>query len=1217
MSCVVKKVNVVKCLRSLAQSHLTQSIVLLACLLASPYPFFSRVNPTDDRSNEISKWGVPRELKPGTSINQEMPGQGSQAFEIILEANQYLRLSIQKGDLNISLTIYGPSGEKLVECTDHEYRPLEASLVTASAGSYELVVTSLEQSPALRRYEFSLERVVSIQPSALEDHRAFQAFGEADKLLAEWNESSLRKAIEKFIEASFAWRVSRPNRSIDALRSAADVHFILGEYNEAINLDRKAVKESEKIGARLKALEAVGALGRVYSLLGKNDTSRKYLAQVLAYSNQNGHINGSFQEKRLAAEAHNYMGEVYYTEGSSIKALDYFKRALELWTEIGYRRGQAEANLNIGYAFSSSGNQQQAMLHFRQAMEVYRAVGDSRGEALSLTAIGSLHSLQGNEQVSLESHMEALRIFRRIGDRRGEGVTLNAVGQAYEDLGDQQTALDNYVQALQLFEKTGSVAPVSEYKIAKIYRSLGDLQQALNHYDRCIRVSRAARKRRIEAYALKDIAEIYHSQGRKRETLGQYKKVLNLYRNVGDYRGQAITQNSIGDLFFSYGEKHRALGFYKRALPLVRVAGDRDGEISTLYKIGRTARDCDLLEDALSHTEQSIKIIEALRTFVASPDLRSSYFASVHENYELYIQLLMQLDQQRPGQGYAVAALQASESARARALIEILAEAGADLHQGMDPKQIERERELQESLAAKERYQMQVSNSKQTEAEAAEVAREIRQLTTEEHMLQAQMRQQNPRYAALTQPKPLSLEKIQAELRNEDTLLLEYALGDDKSYLWAVTQDSVRSFELPSRATLEHAAREVYDLLTIRQHFSEETNYDDQVTRADAAYPAKVLALSRMLLGPVQLELRKKRLLIVTEGVLQYIPFEALPTPTVDSAGTIAGSESSTNEQGLLISDHEVINLPSISVLAAIRREMTTPGDQQQKIVSILADPVFEVDDPRVRDLNSQEANQNANFSDDLVGALRDFEAFGKGNAIPRLPHTLDEAKAILDLVPSDQATTATDFAADRASVMNTEIEHYQIIHFATHSLINSDQPQLSGILLSMVNRRGAPQNGFLQLRDIYNLKISAKLVVLSACSTGLGKEVKGEGLIGLTRGFMYAGSKSVVASLWKVDDRATAELMTRFYSAMLKDNLSPPAALRMAKESLRREKRWRAPYYWAAFVVHGEYRERISIDRSHSGSRLPFVIIGSLMLLICAIGIYIVKGRRKTGFST
>jgi CHAT domain-containing protein/tetratricopeptide (TPR) repeat protein len=1206
---VVKNITVVKRLHNLAHSCLTHSIFFFACLLAGAYPASSLINPTEDRNKEISKPTAPPEVKPGSSIVQEISGKDSHAFEITLEGNQYLRLSVQKGDANISLSIYGPGGEKLIECTDHDYRPLEASVVvTTSPGLYKLIVTSLEQEPTPRRYEFTLERLARIDLSALADNRALRAFGEADKLWAEWNEASLRKAIEKFIEASAAWRVTRPHRAIDALRSAADVHFVLGDYNEAIALNQKALKESENVSARPRVYESLCALGRVYSFLGKNDTSRRYLTRVLTYSNQDGHVNGSVQEKRLAAEAHNVMGEVYYSEGNSIKALDYFKRALELWTELGHRRGQAQAKLNIGYAFSSSGDQPQALLFFRQAMDQYRATDDSRGVALSLTAIGSVNSLQGNEQASLESHMQAMGTFRKIGDRRSEGVTLNAVGQAYEDLGDQQTALDNYTRALQLFEKTGSVASVSEYKIAKVYRSLGDFEKALSHYDRCVRLSRVARKRRIEAYALKDIAEIYHSQGRKQETLGHYKKILNLYRNLGDLRGQAITLNSIGDLFFSYGERQRALVFYKQGLRFIRVAGDREAEISTLYELGRTSRDSELLGDALSYIEQSIKLIEASRSCVASPDLRSSYFASVHQHYELYIQLLMQLDRQRPGQGYAVAALQASERARARSLIEILVEAGANIRKGLDAKQIEQERELQRSLADKERYQIQLSSSRQTQAEAADVAREIRQLITEEQILQAQMKQQNPQYAALAQPEPLSLEQIRVELQDDDTLLLEFALGDDRSYLWAVTQDSFNSYELPARAILEKDARELYNLLTARQSFGQELNYEAQVARSDAAYTQKAFALSQTLLGPVASQLGRKRLLVVTDGVLQYIPFEALPAPNVDQNRTIADSSSFADEP-LLISSHEVVNLPSISVLAAVRHQ-TASNNSQQKIVTILADPVFEADDPRVEP-NRQPAEENVNPRGDLVPALRDFEAFGKGNDIPRLRYTLDEANAILSLIPADQGTAATGFDAARAGVLDSQMEHYQIVHFATHSLINSSQPQLSGILLSMVDRGGAPQNGFLQLRDIYNLKLSAKLVVLSACSTGLGKDVKGEGLIGLTRGFMYAGSKSVVASLWKVDDRATAELMSRFYSAMLKENLPPAAALRVAKESLRKEARWRAPYYWAAFVLQGEYRDRVSMERTPS--RFPYIMVGLLTLLICLpYVLHMLKGRRK-----
>jgi CHAT domain-containing protein len=192
---------------------------------------------------------------------------------------------------------------------------------------------------------------------------------------------------------------------------------------------------------------------------------------------------------------------------------------------------------------------------------------------------------------------------------------------------------------------------------------------------------------------------------------------------------------------------------------------------------------------------------------------------------------------------------------------------------------------------------------------------------------------------------------------------------------------------------------------------------------------------------------------------------------------------------------------------------------------------------------------------------------------IPRLPGTRREAAAITALVPTTERKQALDFEASRVTATSEELSQYRIIHFATHGLLNSQHPELSGIVLSLVDAQGKPQDGFLRLHEIYNLKLPAELVVLSACQTGLGKEIKGEGLVGLTRGFMYAGAARVMASLWKVDDRATAELMKQFYQGMVKDGLRPAAALRAAQVAMWKQQRWQEPYYWAAFVLQGEWK--------------------------------------------
>ena len=267
-----------------------------------------------------------------------------------------------------------------------------------------------------------------------------------------------------------------------------------------------------------------------------------------------------------------------------------------------------------------------------------------------------------------------------------------------------------------------------------------------------------------------------------------------------------------------------------------------------------------------------------------------------------------------------------------------------------------------------------------------------------------------------------------------------------------------------------------------------------------------------------------------------------------------------------LIAEHEIVHLPSASTLAVLRRELAG-RKPAAKTVAVLADPVFSADDARVKTSAKTQTGESAP-SPDLTRAINDVRG-----ELRRLLLTRDEAEAILSVTPRSDGFWALDFRANRATVTGDELSRYRTVHFATHGLLNSEHPQLSGIVLSLVDERGQPQDGFLRLHEIFNLRLPAELVVLSACQTGLGKEVKGEGLVGLTRGFMYAGAARVVASLWRVDDAATAELMKRFYRRMLKDGMRPAAALRAAQVEMWRRPQWRSPFYWGGFVLQGEWK--------------------------------------------
>ncbi|NEQ79078.1 MAG: CHAT domain-containing protein [Moorea sp. SIO2I5] len=500
----------------------------------------------------------------------------------------------------------------------------------------------------------------------------------------------------------------------------------------------------------------------------------------------------------------------------------------------------------------------------------------------------------------------------------------------------------------------------------------------------------------------------------------------------------------------------------------------------------------------------------------------------------------MELHQQNPSQGYDKQAFNISERSRARTLLELLTEANANIKEGVAPQLLAQEKSLQGQLDATEKQRLEIyNNPNSTDEQKTAINQKHKTLLEQYRELQTDLRQQSPNYAALKYPQPLTLEEVQQQILDQDTVLLQYSLGEEKSYLWVVTKEEMTSYQLPSQEEIEKRAENLLD-------FTTQGN--------SKAFSQELPPLSKIILDPVKDKLTKKRILLVADGVLQYIPFAAL---------------SFSENQQPLITEYDIINLPSSSSLATIRHE-TQARQSAPKALAILANPVFSRDDERVN--NGKTALSQPQPSDlgslALQRSVRNLE-----EGFDPLPGTRQEAEAILNLIPEDtEKTSAFDFDANLTAATNPELSQYRIVHLATHGILNTESPELSGIVLSLVDETGNYINGFLRLNDIFNLKLPADIVVLSACETGRGKDIKGEGLVGLTRGFMYAGSPRVLVSLWKVDDKATAEIMTRFYRLMLKKKLSPAEALRKAQLEMQQETEWRSPYYWAAFVLQGEW---------------------------------------------
>jgi CHAT domain-containing protein len=465
-----------------------------------------------------------------------------------------------------------------------------------------------------------------------------------------------------------------------------------------------------------------------------------------------------------------------------------------------------------------------------------------------------------------------------------------------------------------------------------------------------------------------------------------------------------------------------------------------------------------------------------------------------------------------------------SEQARARSLLDLLSAARAR----PKPEELRRLDTLSRRINDRHREMLLDAGSRGIAEDDLEA--ELTGLL--ERRRQAEAAVAGPHLRALPAPPILSLEEVRTGLFDDETLFLEYFLGEDRSFLWAVTTTTTRFVStLPGRETVEQAARRA------SQRMAESHLQTSAVASRQAA-----AQLSRMILGPVADLLGRRRLVVVAPGALQAVPFAALPGPDPGAA-----------EERPLIVDHEIVTLPSASVLGALRRRIAE-RKPPSGLLAVVADPVLDPGDGRLR------------------GRLRSVPVPAGGAPLSRLPYSAREAAAILSLAGTEPVLAAAGFAANRELVQGGRLRDFRILHFATHSLWNDRHPELSSLVLSAFDDQGRPVDGQLRAYEVSSLDLRADLVVLSACRTALGREVGGEGLIGMTQGFLHAGAPRLIVSLWDVDDRATSELMQRFYSALLRDGLPPAAALRQAQISLWKEERWRAPYHWAGFLFQGEW---------------------------------------------
>jgi CHAT domain-containing protein len=1103
-----------------------------------------------------------------------------------LEAGMFVRIEVAGHGALVRVRAADPAGATLfvADRRGGERDPIFWAHVATTAGVYVLTVESLETG-AERRYGLTvLDRAPPDSPDRSGAHvRRAEAIAAIESSYGSSNAAATPDSSHRALERAIQLATQIGDARIEARARAglARLEFDAGRSREALGLLTQAVALGRRANDERVQAEMLLRLGRLQGSTGQPKEADVTLADALERFERLGDLAGQAEtlmelggvasgrsdhvkaidhltrsvalargsgDRRTEAAALNMAGVVSSNIGQPDDAVSRYESALALRRTLDDQPGIGQTLSNLAVVLRDRGEPRAAIARYEEALVIRRASGTAQGVANTLFNLGVAWADLGEHDRALTLFRESLDLYRASRGRRGEAFNLLNIGQSYARLGDLEQALPYLSQSLPVWreqnDRRGEALTLS--RIAATHAERRDYARALEGYGHALTLARDAGFKRETAEALASIAGVHLARGVPQLARETAQEAMTIAREIGNPREEARALGVIGSALLALGNHAGAVTTLDAALTAARAIEDRALEAATLGARADAVRRAGDTAAARADRLTALDRIESLRGDVGAEGLRVSFFATKRPLYHDAVELLMALHQQDATRRHDHEAFAIGERARARALLDLLAQGRVVIDGGEASGPLDELRQTQELISTKAARLTRLLNAAAPDAQAGNARRELDRLLARHEELHARVRQQRPDLTPLVGPSPVTVAEIQRAL-DAQSVLVEFWLGDRESYVWAITAHGSRSAVLPARTEIEAIARRASGALTepARQVAGEGASATAaRVEASRRAFNQAAAALTRVLLAPIRDEIAGRRLLVVLDGALQYIPFAALPQPGASNRP--------------LIEQHEVVTLPSASVLVALADRSARRGPAASRIL-VLGDPVFSPDDPRVP------TNRRVDAGPSRVPAADDVLP----TRLARLRFSREEATRIAALAPR-RTTLALDFKATRQTALAPTIAGYGIIHMAAHALLNDERPQLSGIALSLVDDRGRDQNGFVRLHDVYNMPLHARLVVLSACDTALGKETPGEGLIGLARGFLHAGADRVLASLWAADDRATAALMGRFYEALLAQGTSPAGALRNAQQRMRRDPLRRHPYYWAGWVIVG-----------------------------------------------
>jgi len=1040
-----------------------------------------------DTTRTVNK---PQLLTVDKAYTQDLPANHPLFFEFTAKANKSYLIEIDQGGLDLVVTVADPSGESTTFNSPLIRNENELVLIdTTQSGPFRISLISNEYTGAMGHISIQISEVSPTGDAGQERLAALRLISKASEANHQGNLEGWNSALKAYQQATIHlhdtdenrllarslfsiaiieyWQMSNWDRAIDYASRAAQIYQEIGDghlaanaiqlqaatiiekaneveksdtsglapeakvlFDEALALFRQTLASQEELGFPYDAAQITNNIGITYYYMGDYDSASPYYHEAAAAYR----LASEWQDELIPLSN---LAVIDIEQANLIKAIETFQRVLEI-LPADQLRHRADALHNLGVSQLALGLPEDALQSFSSALHIQENIDDLSGQGRSLSGIGATYYSTGKQELALEYLGTALSAQQETNDGRGQQSTLKFIGNIKRRNREFPAAIEAHTEAGRL-----ATAPLDK---ARTQLLISQDQVAANRPDEALEMLVKAGSVAAETQNQKLLADSSRISGEAWLLTGQFAQSLMAYQEAS--------------------KSYQALGLSME-------------QSRSILGAAKAARELGQIKQARELAEQAIASVEKLRSQLIAPELRSFFLASRQEYYAFLIDTLMVLHEQSDSASdeYLRQALSVSERSRARALVDLIHEASIDLD---DARQ-----SLLYQRMAENRYRLnqllEDPDESGLDVQIAGIKQELAGIENELNLLQIEIREQNPGYASLTDPKILNAGQIQ-NLLDADSALLQYALGEDRSFVWLVTRDSIEAWPLPDRGAIEQDARRLHELLKVPAF----------TAAAKEKLATSIERLSGQILGPVH-QLPQKRLIIAADGVLYYLPFSILSSP----------HEADAYQP--LLATHEIVHAPSMSALAT-QRQNREGLESPAKEIAAFADPVFSATDNRFG-----EVSVKGDISP-TVEMLQQTASFVETDQLQRLPATAYEARSIVELVEPGQSLLALGFEANLESLHQANLGDYRIVHFATHGLIDSRYPALSALAFSQFDEDGKPVDGFLRLHDIYKLDLNADLVTMSACSTALGREISGEGLTGLTQGLMHSGSRSVLA---------------------------------------------------------------------------------------------------------